>query len=75
MCLPGGQSASPPEPKEDPDKKEQRRLAYEILSGNITPEEVAEKEGYDIEHIKKWVEEYLHAAEKDHTLREKLDID
>ncbi len=74
LSLPGGQSA-PPKPKDDPDKKEQRRLAHEMLSGKISPEEIAEKEGYDIEHIKKWKEEYLHAAEKDHNLRERLDID
>ncbi|MBO5344210.1 MAG: hypothetical protein J6A57_07155 [Ruminococcus sp.] len=73
LSLPGGKP--PPKPKDDPDKDEQRRLALEMLKGNTTPEEVAAKEGYDIEHIKKWKQDYLHSAEVDHNLRNLFDID
>jgi outer membrane biogenesis lipoprotein LolB len=72
-CLPGGKP--PPKPKDDPDKNEQRRLALVMLKGEKTPEDIAAQEGYDIEHIKQWKADYLDAAEKDHNLRKKLDID
>lgn len=67
-----GSPAEPPEPKDDPDKAEQRRLASEILKGNTNPDEVAEMYGYDVEHIKQWTVDYLHDAEADHNLREIL---
>lgn len=54
----------PPKPKDDPDKKTQEKLAVQILTNKTTPEEIAEKEGYDIEHIKQWVNDYIDYAVK-----------
>ncbi|MDE6787982.1 MAG: hypothetical protein K2J47_01500 [Ruminococcus sp.] len=54
----------PPKPKDDPDKKTQEKFAVQVLKKNSTPEEIAEKEGYDIEHIKQWVQDYIDYAVK-----------
>lgn len=54
----------PPKPKDDPDKKTQENFAIQILTKKTTPEEVADKEGYDIEHIKQWVQSYIDYAVK-----------
>lgn len=54
----------PPKPKDDPDKKTQEQFAVQILKNKSTPEEIAEKEGYDIEHIKQWVHDYTEYAVK-----------
>ncbi len=62
----------PPTPEDDPDKETQRRIAVEILKGGTTPEKIVEAHGYDIEHVKKWPDEYLKDAEADHNLRETL---
>lgn len=48
-----------PKPKDDPDQKTQEKLAIQILKKKTTPEEIAEKDGYDIEHIKQWVQDYI----------------
>lgn len=53
-----------PQPKADPDKKTQEKFAINILTGKTTPEEIAAKENYDIEHIKQWVQEYTNYAVK-----------
>ena len=55
---------SKPKPKDDPDKKTQEKFAVQILKKKTSPEEIAEKEGYDIEHIKQWVQEYTDYAVK-----------
>lgn len=52
--IPGGKKAVTP----DPDENKQRELAREMLRGNTTPEEIAEKEGYELDHIKKWKDDY-----------------
>lgn len=57
-------SQPPPKPKDDPDKKTQEKFAVQILKKKSTPEEIAEKEGYDIEHIKQWVQDYIDYAVK-----------
>lgn len=57
-------SEEPPKPKNDPDKKTQEKLAIQILKKKSTPEEIAEKEGYNIEHIKQWVQDYTEYAVK-----------
>ena len=44
----------PPDPAEDT----QRAFAKDMLRGNTTPEEIAEKEGYDLDHVKKWKDDY-----------------
>lgn len=49
-------------PTPDPDADKQNELAREVLRGNTTPEEITEKDGYDIEHVKQWVESYEKAA-------------
>ncbi len=54
----------PPKPKDDPDNKTQEKFAVQILKKKSTPEEIAEKEGYDIEHIKQWVKDYTDYAVK-----------
>lgn len=54
----------PPKPKDDPDTKTQEKLAVQILKNKTTPEEIAEKDGYDIEHIKQWVQNYIDYAVK-----------
>lgn len=53
-----------PQPKDDPDQKTQEKLAIQILKKKTTPEEIAEKDGYDIEHIKQWVQDYIDYAVK-----------
>lgn len=53
-----------PKPKDDPDKKTQEKFAVKILTNKETPESVAKKEGYDIEHIKQWVQDYIDYAVK-----------
>lgn len=53
-----------PKPKDDPDKKTQEKLAVQILTQKTTPEEIATKENYDIEHIKQWVQDYIDYAVK-----------
>ncbi|MCM1132378.1 MAG: hypothetical protein NC340_02795 [Ruminococcus flavefaciens] len=55
---------TPPEPKPDPDKKTQEKIALKILLKKTTPEEVAEKDGYDIEHIKQWMQDFIDYAVK-----------
>ena len=57
--IPGGKKITP-----DPDEAKQQELAKDMLRGNTTPEEIAEKEGYDIEHIKKWKDDYTQLAIK-----------
>lgn len=57
-------SEEPPKLKSDPDKKTQEKLAIQILKKKSTPEEIAEKEGYDIEHIKQWMQDYTEYAVK-----------
>lgn len=54
----------PPKPKDDPDNKTQEKFAVQILTKKTTPEEIADKEGYDIEHIKQWVQNYIDYAVK-----------
>ncbi len=51
--IPGGKKTAP-----DPDEDKQREFAKDMLRGNVTPEEIAEKEGYDLEHVKKWKDDY-----------------
>lgn len=53
-----------PEPKPDPDKKTQEKLALEMILKNTSPDDIAEAEGYDIEHIKQWKEDYINYAVK-----------
>lgn len=53
-----------PQPKADPSKKSQEKFAVQILTKKTTPEEIAEKEGFDIEHIKQWVQDYTDYAVK-----------
>lgn len=61
---PDKKPVSKPECKPDPDKKTQERFALEILGGKISPDDIAENEGYDIEHIKQWKEDYINYAVK-----------
>lgn len=53
-----------PEPKPDPDKKTQETFALKMILEKTSPEEIAEKEQYDIEHIKQWKEDYINYAIK-----------
>lgn len=51
--IPGEKKAVP-----DPDEDKQWEFAKDMLRGNVTPEEIAEQEGYDLEHVKKWRDDY-----------------
>lgn len=51
--IPGGKKAVP-----DPEEDKQWEYAKDMLRGNVTPEEIAEQEGYDLEHVKKWRDDY-----------------
>ncbi len=64
----------PPKPKDDPDADEQRRLGKEMALGNMSPEDVVDTFGYDIEHVKKWKQDYIDTAEYDHHLRKTLGL-
>lgn len=57
--FPGGNEYKP-----DPDEKGQREVAKKILRGETTADDVAAKEGYDPEHIGKWVKDYTDLAVK-----------
>lgn len=57
MCTGGS-----PAPKPDPDENRQHELAKQMLRGNTTPEKIAEEEGYDLEHVKKWKDDYVKIA-------------
>ncbi|MCM1529265.1 MAG: hypothetical protein NC093_04640 [Alistipes sp.] len=64
--------------RDDPDKSKQQEFAKQMLRGEKTPEEIAEKEHFDPEHIKRWRDEYaalvvdcvFHAGEIDAALNE-----
>ena len=66
----GKSPEKPPKPKEDPDKKTQENIAIQILTKKTTPEAIADKDGYDIEHIKQWVQDYI-----DYAVKYSLDAD
>lgn len=59
--------------RDDPDKGTQQKFAKEMLRGEKTPEEIAQKEHFDPEHIKKWRDDYaalvvdhvFHAGDKE----------
>lgn len=70
----GDTPASEPETKDDPDAAEQRRLGKEMALGNMSPEDVVDTFGYDIEHVKKWKQDYIDTAEYDHHLRKTLGL-
>ncbi len=59
--------------RDDPDEDTQRKLAKAMLRGETSPENIAENEHFDPEHIKKWRDDYaalvvdyvFHAGERD----------
>ena len=53
-----------PEPKPDPDKKTQEKFALKMILEKNSPDDIAKAEGYDIEHIKQWKEDYINYAVK-----------
>lgn len=57
--IPGGKSVRP-----DPDENTQMAFAKEMLRGNMTPEGIAQKEGYDLEHVRQWKDDYTQLAIK-----------
>lgn len=59
ILIPGGSKYKP-----DPDENGQRKIAKSILRGETTVEDVAKNEGYDPEHIGKWVGDYTNLAIK-----------
>lgn len=54
----------PNKPKDDPDESVCHEFAKKMLRGETTPEEIAQKEGYDPEHVKKWKDDFTQLAVK-----------
>lgn len=50
--------------KNDPDEPVRHDFAKKMLRGETTPEEIAFKEGYDVEQVKKWKDEFTQLAVK-----------
>ena len=53
----------PSKPKE-PDESARNEIAKKILRGETTPEEIAQKEGYNVEQVKKWKDDFTQLAVK-----------